>query len=75
MREDAPNPQINFSKVLVGGSIAGAMAAAGSIAIVLTGVPVARYLFPAAVVLGGAIALVLHFKPYKTDQKSCVWKS
>jgi hypothetical protein len=60
MSED-PRPQINSAKVLVGGGIAGAIFTIGTMVIFLTGIPVLRYIFPAAILLGCAVALVLRF--------------
>jgi len=50
-----------MSKITVGGGIAGAIFAVGSTVIFLTGIPVLRYIFPAAIVLGCGVALTLHF--------------
>jgi hypothetical protein len=61
MREGTPNPQINYSKLQIGGNIAGAVFALGAIAIGVTGIPMVRYILPAAIVVGGGIALILHF--------------
>jgi len=66
MRENRPNPQINASRIPVGGGLAGAFCAAASMVIFLIGIPVLRYLFPAAVVLGCGVAIVLHFIHHKT---------
>jgi hypothetical protein len=66
MKEDAARPQINASKLVVGGGIVGAIFAAGSMSIFLIGVPILRIMFPAAIVLGGAVALILHFKRHET---------
>ena len=66
MREDTERPQINMSKITVGGGIAGAIFAVGSTVIFLTGIPVLRYIFPAAVVLGCGLALILHFIRHET---------
>jgi hypothetical protein len=65
MKEDA-RPQINASKIVIGGGIAGAIFTIGSMLIFLAGLPVLRYMFPAAVVLGCAIALVRRFVRHKT---------
>lgn len=65
MKEDA-RPQINASKIVIGGGIAGAIFTVGSMLIFLAGLPVLRYMFPAAVVLGCAIALVRRFVRHKT---------
>jgi hypothetical protein len=66
MKEDTRTPQINMAKVAVGGGIAGAIFAFGSMAIFLIGIPAIRYVFPAAIVLGWGVALVLHFIGHET---------
>ena len=66
MAEEIHNPQINISKIAVGGGIAGAFFAAVSTLIFLMSVPLVRLMFPAALVLGGGIALMLHFVRHKT---------
>jgi sugar phosphate permease len=70
MRDDTPNPQINSAKIPVGGGIAGAIFAVGSMAIFLTGIPVLRYIFSVAVVLGCGVALILHFIRHETPSTS-----
>jgi hypothetical protein len=65
MPEDTSRPQINLSKIQVGG-VAGAIFAVGSMLIFLIGIPVIRYVFPAAVLLGCAVALVIHFMRHET---------
>jgi hypothetical protein len=62
MKEDTASPQINASKLVVSGGIIGAIFAAGSMSIFLIGIPILRVMFPAAIVLGGAVALILHFR-------------
>lgn len=69
MRESAPNPQINVSKIPGGGGIAGALFAIISMVIFLIGIPALRYMFPAAIVLGCAVAMVIHFKRHETPGK------
>jgi hypothetical protein len=66
MKEDTRTPQINMAKIAVGGGIAGAIFAVGSMAIFLIGIPAIRYVFPAAIVLGCGVALVLHFIRHET---------
>ena len=66
MNEDSPRPQINSAKISTGGGIAGAIFSIGSLLIFLFGIPVLRYLFPAAVILGCAVALLLHFTRRET---------
>jgi hypothetical protein len=57
--KESPRPQIDASKLRVGGEIVGAIFALGSMLIFMIGVPLLRYVFPVAVVLGCLIALVL----------------
>ena len=59
-------PQINVSKIAVGGGIMGLVFAIGSMAIFFVGIPILRFLFPAALVVGSVIALILHFRRHKT---------
>jgi hypothetical protein len=66
MKEDAARPQINASKLVVGGGIVGAVFAAGSMSIFLIGIPILRVMFPAAIILGVAVALIFHFKRHET---------
>ena len=70
MKDDPPNPQINVSKIAVGGGIAGAIFTVGSMVIFLLGIPLLRYAFPAAIVLGCAVALILHFVRHETPGAS-----
>ena len=72
MREDRPSPQINLAKIPVGGGIAGAIFALGTMVIFLTGIPSLRYIFPAAIVLGCAVALILHFIRHQTPGTSWI---
>ena len=64
MKDNTPNPQINASKLRVGGEIVGAIFAIGTMLIFLTGIPVLRYIFLVAVVLGCIFAVVLRFIPH-----------
>jgi hypothetical protein len=66
MREDSRGPQINVSKIVVGGGIAGTAFTVCSMAIFLIGIPALRYMLPAAIVLGSGIALILHFIRHET---------
>jgi sugar phosphate permease len=54
------------SKIVVGGGIAGAVFTVASMAIFFVGIPMLRYMFPAAIVLGCAFALILRFVGHKT---------
>src|SRR6266849_3956911 len=69
MSEGTPNPQINFSKIQSAGGVAGAMVAVMSTLIFLLGIPLLRYFLPAAIVLGGAVALFIRFKRHETPGK------
>jgi hypothetical protein len=66
MSEDSQRPQINVSKIAVGGGIVGAIFALGSMAIFFIGIPLVRYMFTAAIVLGCGVALVLRFRRHET---------
>jgi hypothetical protein len=72
VREDPPNPQINMSKIAVSGGIAGAFFAVSSMAIFLIGIPLLRYMLPAAIVLGCGVALILHFIRHETPGASWI---
>ena len=72
MREGAPIPQINLSKIPGGGGIAGAMVAVMSTLIFLIGIPALRYFFPAAIVLGCGVALIIRFKRHETPGTSWI---
>jgi hypothetical protein len=61
MSEDTRRPQINMANIRVGGGIAGAIFAIGSMLIFLIGIPALWYIFPAAIALGCGVALILHF--------------
>jgi hypothetical protein len=69
MGEGTPNPQINVSKIVAGGGMAGALFAIISTAIFLIGIPILRYFLPAALVLGCIVAIVIHFKQHETPGK------
>ena len=70
MKDDSPRPQINASNLAVGGGVAGAIFTAGSMVIFFLGIPLIRYVFPAAIILGGVVALVLHFARHETPGAS-----
>ena len=61
MPEGSPTPQINVSKIPGGGGVAGALFAVISMVIFLNGIPALRYFLAAAIVLGAAAAVVIHF--------------
>lgn len=66
MSEGTPSPQINVSKIVAGGGIAGALFAVISMAIFLIGIPILRFFLPAAIVIGGLVALAIHFRRHET---------
>lgn len=61
-----PNPQINMSKIPVGGSILGGLAAAACMLIVFLGIPALWYAVPFVLGLGCVIALALRFTRRRT---------
>ena len=69
MSEGTPNPQINVSKIVTGGGIAGALFAVISTVIFLIGIPAMRYFLPAAAVLGCLVALAIRFQRHETPGK------
>jgi hypothetical protein len=72
MPEDTPRPQINASKIAFGGGVAGAIFTIGSMLIFLTGLPMLWYLFPGAIVLGCAFALMIRFGRHNTPGASWI---
>jgi len=72
MPEGTPTPQINVSKIPVGGGIAGALFAISSMLIFLIGIPALRSFLPAAIVLGGGVALIIHFIRFDPPGKSWI---
>ena len=72
MTEDNRTPQINISKIGVGGNIAGLLFAVSTAAIFLIGLPVLWYVFPAAIVLGCGIAIIFHFARHENPGASWI---
>jgi len=72
MREEKSIPQINVSKIPGAGGVAGALFAVISMTIFLIGIPLTRIMFPAAIVLGGGVALVMHFIRHETTGASWI---
>jgi hypothetical protein len=70
MKDDTAPVQINISKIVVGGGIAGAFFAAGSMLIFLVGIPLIRYMFPVAILAGCAVAMVRHITHHETSSTS-----
>jgi hypothetical protein len=65
MSDETQNPQINISKIPMGSGIGGALAAVGSVLIILLGLPELWYFLPGSLALGCGVALVLHFIRHK----------
>jgi hypothetical protein len=70
MKDDTALPQINVSKIVFGGGVAGALFAGGGMLIFLVGIPLIRYMFPAAIVMGCLVALVRHLTLHETSSTS-----
>ncbi len=70
MKNDPALPQINMSKLPVGGGVGGAIFAIATISIFFAGIPLVRVLFPVAVAVGAVIALALHFSRHETASTS-----
>ncbi len=68
--QEATSPQINISKITVGGGLIGLVITLGSMLIFFLGVPLIRYVLPVSLVLGIAIALVLRFARHETSATS-----
>ena len=66
MREAAPTPQINVSKIPGGSGIAGTLFAVISMVIFLIGIPALRYFLPAAIVVGCGVAWIVRSIRHKT---------
>jgi hypothetical protein len=65
MMDETTNPQINISKIPIGGGIGGAFAAISMVLTILLGIPALWYLVAAAIISGCAVALGLHFARHK----------
>jgi hypothetical protein len=61
MKNGALYAEINMAKVPADANIGGLIFAAATVMIFFWGIPLVRVLFPAAIVVGGGIALALHF--------------
>lgn len=66
MTDEPAPPQINMSKIVVGGGIAGAVFAGSSMLIFLAGIPLIRFLFPVAILAGCGVALVRRLARHET---------
>jgi hypothetical protein len=72
MPEGTSSPQINVSKIPGGGGIAGALFAVISMLIFLIGIPALRYFLPAAILLGGGVALAIHSVRHEPPGRSWI---
>jgi hypothetical protein len=68
-------PQINMSKLTVGGGVGGAIFAAGTMSIFFVGIPLVRVMFPIALVVGAAIAMAIHFLHHETPSTSRIFSA
>ena len=66
MKHNFSYAEINAAKIPVDGNAGGMIFAAATMIIFLLGIPLLRYLFPAAIVSGCAIAFILHFVRHET---------
>jgi hypothetical protein len=61
MKANVPYAEINVAKVPADGNFGGMIFALATVMIFFWGIPLVRYLFPCAILLGCGVALVLHF--------------
>ena len=66
MKDNPPHEGINAAKIPVGGNIGGLIFAVSAVVIFFWGIPLFRYMFPAAIGVGCVIAFVLHFIRHET---------
>jgi len=69
MQESTPAPQINVSKIPGGGGVAGALFAVISMIIFVVGIPLVRFFLPAAILVGGGVALIIHHRKHEPAGK------
>jgi hypothetical protein len=69
MKHNFSYAEINAAKIPVDGNAGGMIFAAATVIIFLLGIPLLRFLFPAAIVAGCAIAFILHFVRHETPAK------
>lgn len=72
MRDKLSYPEINAAKLPVGGNVGGVIFAAGTVMIFFLGIPLLRYMFPAAIISGCGIAFVLHLIRHETPGRSWI---
>ena len=66
MKDSLLYAEINSAKIPVDGNVGGMIFAVSTMIIFFLGIPLLRYLFPAAIVSGCGIALILHFVRHET---------
>ena len=66
MKDNLPYAEINMANVPADGNVGGLIFAVSTVMIFFWGIPLVRYMFPAAIISGCGIALVLHFIRHKT---------
>src|SRR5215469_2608841 len=69
MEEEPQRPQINVSKIVSGGGIAGAIFAVTCTLIFFFGIPALRYFLPGAAVVGFVVAILIRFSRHETPGK------
>lgn len=70
--QELPYAQINAARIPADGNIGGMIFAVGTVVIFYWGIPLLRYVFPAAIALGCGIAVALHFARYKAPGASWI---
>jgi hypothetical protein len=72
MIHNRPYAEINIANVTADGNMGGMLFAISTLMIFFWGIPVVRYMFPAAIVLGCGVAAVLHFVHHETPGTSSI---
>jgi hypothetical protein len=60
VKDDGRRPEIDMAKIPADDNVGGLMFAVATVVVFLIGIPAIRVLFPMALLVGGAVALVLH---------------
>ncbi len=69
MKPCLPYAQINMAKVPADGNVGGLIFAIGTAMIFFWGIPLVRYMLPAAICLGCGVAFLLHFVGNSYERK------
>src|SRR5580704_1998233 len=72
MKDKLPYAEINVAHVPADGNVGGMIFAAATVLIFYWGIPLVRYFFPPAIILGCGIALALHFIKRETPGSSWI---